>query len=94
MYPPSKANPLPEIFTAQSAELLPLSILSRRDWFAAASVALGTPLFLPNGVRGDAIPQEYREVIKKGLDWLVKSQAKDGHWEAFGGQYPAADRLG
>src|SRR3974377_683844 len=36
----------------------------------------------------DEIPQEYRASIAKGLEWLSKQQAKDGHWEAFGGQYP------
>ena len=26
--------------------------------------------------------------MDKGLEWLTKNQSKDGHWEAFGGQYP------
>src|SRR5437763_6884930 len=39
-------------------------------------------------VRGDEIPAEYRETVKKGLEYLAKQQHKDGHWEAFGGQYP------
>src|SRR5262245_4631958 len=38
--------------------------------------------------RGDEIPSEYRETIKKGLDWVVKSQQRDGRWDANGGQYP------
>ena len=61
---------------------------SRRDWMARAAAALGLPFLLPGATRGDTVPQEYREMIKKGLDWMVKNQAKDGHWEAFGGQYP------
>ena len=62
--------------------------LSRRNWMASAAAALGIPFMVPGASRGDTVPQEYREMIKKGLDWLVKNQAKDGHWEAFGGQYP------
>jgi hypothetical protein len=41
-------------------------------------------------VRADEIPQEYRATIAKGLEWVAKNQSKDGHWEAFGGQYPVA----
>lgn len=29
-------------------------------------------------------------VIEKGLDWLKRTQAPDGHWEAQGGQYPTS----
>ncbi|MCZ2343682.1 MAG: terpene cyclase/mutase family protein [Bacteroidales bacterium] len=29
-------------------------------------------------------------VIDKGLDWLKRTQAPDGHWEAQGGQYPTS----
>lgn len=28
--------------------------------------------------------------IEKGLEWLKKNQAPDGHWEAQGGQYPTS----
>jgi hypothetical protein len=38
--------------------------------------------------RADEIPAEYRAAIKKGLEWMAHNQSKDGHWEAFGGQYP------
>jgi hypothetical protein len=31
---------------------------------------------------------EQRKAVKKGLEWLAKSQHKDGHWEENGGQYP------
>ena len=27
-------------------------------------------------------------IVTKGLDWLKRTQAPDGHWEAQGGQYP------
>src|SRR5947208_16221687 len=36
------------------------------------------------------MPAKYREVVTKGLDYLAKSQNRDGHWEANGGQYPMA----
>jgi hypothetical protein len=39
-------------------------------------------------VRADEVPAEYRASVKKGLEWLARNQSKDGHWEAFGGQYP------
>jgi hypothetical protein len=38
--------------------------------------------------RADEIPPEYRETVRKGLEYLRQQQHKDGHWEAFGGQYP------
>src|SRR5262249_38759443 len=39
-------------------------------------------------VRAGEIPPEYRATVNKGLEWMAKQQSKDGHWEAFGGQYP------
>ncbi len=44
-------------------------------------------LAMPSPARGDEVPKEYREVVKKGLEWLAKNQLKDGHWEGTGGQY-------
>jgi hypothetical protein len=38
--------------------------------------------------RADELPAKYRPTVNKGLEWLAKNQARDGHWEAFGGQYP------
>lgn len=38
--------------------------------------------------RSDEVPEKYRATIKKGLDFLVKQQFKDGHWGANGDQYP------
>lgn len=29
-------------------------------------------------------------MIEKGLEWLKRNQAGDGHWEAVGGQYPTS----
>ena len=39
-------------------------------------------------LRAEDIPAEYRGAVQKGLDYLAKQQQKDGHWEAFGSQYP------
>jgi hypothetical protein len=30
------------------------------------------------------------EAIERGLEWLKKTQAQDGHWDAPGGQYPTS----
>jgi len=48
-------------------------------------VLLVTPA---NNARADEIPAEYKASINKGLEWMKQQQHKDGHWEAFGGQYP------
>jgi hypothetical protein len=39
-------------------------------------------------LRADEMTPEQRKAVQKGLEWLAKNQHKDGHWEAFGGQYP------
>jgi hypothetical protein len=49
------------------------------------SVALA---FLAPSARAEEIAPEYRKVIDKGLEWIAKSQYRDGHWDANGGQYP------
>ena len=38
--------------------------------------------------RSEDVPQDYRETVRKGLEWLARQQARDGHLEATGGQYP------
>ena len=56
-------------------------------------VLLGSLVLLAlaaNTARSDELPAEYRAAVKKGLEWLAKAQARDGHWEAFGGQYPVS----
>ncbi|GIW79547.1 MAG: hypothetical protein KatS3mg105_1354 [Gemmatales bacterium] len=40
--------------------------------------------------RAEEIPEKYEKVIRRGLDYLARSQHSDGHWEANGGQYPSA----
>src|SRR5436305_1900832 len=36
------------------------------------------------------VPEKYRQTVDKGLEYLVKSQFKDGHWEGDGGKHPVA----
>jgi hypothetical protein len=50
-----------------------------------SALALG---LAPRPARGDEVPKEFKETIKKGLAWLVKNQKKAGYWAANGEQYP------
>ena len=43
--------------------------------------------FGASALRAEDVPQEYRDCVRKGLEWLVQQQFRDGHWEA-NGQYP------
>jgi hypothetical protein len=51
---------------------------------------LGIVLTAVPAGRADEIPEEYRETVRKGLEYLVKIQQKDGHWGANGDQYPVS----
>ncbi len=67
--------------------------LTRRAALQAGAAGLGGLAFLdwgarPNKARSDELPAEFQECVSRGLGWLSKTQSKDGHWEAFGGQYP------
>ncbi len=44
----------------------------------------------PKSTDGDDIPEEQRDTVHKGLEYLVKHQLPDGHWEGEGGQHPVA----
>jgi len=59
--------------------------LSQRVLLAGglALVMLGSP----SRAQGEEIPREYRDTIKKGLEYLAKNQYKDGHLEGVNGQY-------
>src|SRR5437870_13115442 len=54
--------------------------------FLAGALAL-VLLASPSTVCAEEIPKEYRDTIKKGLEYLAKNQYKDGHWEGINGQY-------
>jgi len=43
-----------------------------------------------NPAQADEIPKKYRETVNKGLEYLVKNQCEDGHWEGDGGKHPVA----
>jgi len=58
---------------------------SARAVLMGSLVLLLTPV---ETVRSEEIPAEYRPAVAKGLEWMSRNQHKDGHWEAFGGQYP------
>jgi hypothetical protein len=45
---------------------------------------------VPTSAQADEIPEKYRETVRKGLEYLVKSQHKDGHWEGDDGEHPVA----
>jgi hypothetical protein len=67
--------------------------VTRREALRAGAAGLGGLALLGlagarNPARADEIPPDYRGCVDKGLEWLSKTQSKDGHWEAFGGQYP------
>ncbi|MDT7817847.1 MAG: hypothetical protein QOJ42_7763, partial [Acidobacteriaceae bacterium] len=44
----------------------------------------------PQASQAEKIPEKYRETVRKGLEYLVKNQFPDGHWEAAGGKHPVA----
>jgi prenyltransferase beta subunit len=62
-----------------------------RLWSAvcAGVFFLGWLLAVPV-VRAEDLSARDREVIHKGLEYLKKQQARDGHWEANGGQFSSA----
>jgi hypothetical protein len=61
-----------------------------RSRFLVAALLCSAGLLgaVPAPSRAEETPQEYRASVAKGLEWLAKQQSKDGHFEAFGGQYP------
>jgi squalene cyclase len=40
--------------------------------------------------RAEDLPPRYRQVADRGLAWLASQQARDGHWEASGGNFHTA----
>jgi hypothetical protein len=54
------------------------------------AAALGLVAGLAGPARADEIPEKFKEHIKKGLDYLAKTQVKDGHWAANGDHHPVA----
>ena len=58
-----------------------------RSW-----ISISFALCLVLGLAGRSVAEDlsprFRAVVEKGLDYLAKNQARDGHWEGNGGQYP------
>jgi hypothetical protein len=50
-------------------------------------VAIGVVANLPQA-RAEDPSADVHKAVHKGLAWIAKNQAPDGHWEANGGQYP------
>src|SRR4051794_36945144 len=44
----------------------------------------------PDQAQADEIPEKYRDTVNRGLEFLVKNQHADGHWEGDGGRHPVA----
>src|SRR5262249_32175158 len=44
----------------------------------------------PGPAQADEVPEKYRDTVDKGLEYLAKNQAKDGHWEGHDGKHPVA----
>jgi hypothetical protein len=42
----------------------------------------------PNPTQADQIPDKYRATVSRGLEYLVKNQAQDGHWEGDDSKHP------
>jgi hypothetical protein len=71
---------------------IPANSVSRRKFLSFASAgALGAYLGLPGRLSAQEKPLDAKNVqesIARGLEWLKKTQAADGHWSADGGAYP------
>src|SRR5258708_19761033 len=63
--------------------------MNRRMFLGTAAAGLAAGVLRGSRVSADEVPKEYQAAIAKGLDWVAKNQARDGHWEAIGGQYAA-----
>ena len=44
----------------------------------------------PKPAQANEVPEKYRDTVHKGLEYLVKHQCKDGHWEGDDGKHPVA----
>ncbi len=66
----------------------------RRYWLlaiaaaGAVSVMVAIPAPVPAQEKKDDIKKRLEDSVERGLEYLKKTQAQDGHWEAQGGQYP------
>jgi len=49
-----------------------------------------TAAMLATPASANELPEKYRATLRRGLDFLVEKQHKDGHWESEDGKYPVA----
>jgi len=56
----------------------------------AVTALVTIPAPVPAQEKKDDIKKRTEDSIEKGLEYLKKIQAQDGHWEAQGGQYPTS----
>jgi hypothetical protein len=60
---------------------------------AATAVGAFAPVSAPARAqekKPEDIKKRTDEAVEKGLEWIKKTQAGDGHWSAQGGQYPTS----
>jgi hypothetical protein len=57
---------------------------------ACLLIAAARLVHAPDEAQADSAPEKYRDTVRKALDFLVKNQHKDGHWEGTGGNHPVA----
>jgi hypothetical protein len=62
----------------------------RRRRFLQSAALAALPSWTACGTGADLSPDGHAETVRKGFDWLVRQQQRDGHWEANGGAYPGA----
>ena len=51
-------------------------------------LVLALPLVAFAPARAEEIPESVQKAIDRGLEWLDRTQHRDGHWDA-NGQYPS-----
>lgn len=60
----------------------------KRWWFLVIGCSVASLLFTSRS-HADPIEEKYQKAVDKGLEWLKKTQQKDGTWSS-GGQNPVA----
>jgi squalene cyclase len=53
-------------------------------------LALAAGVLAALAARAEDLPPRYRKMAERGLEWLVRQQHRDGHWETGGGHFHSA----
>lgn len=64
--------------------------MDRRHFLSAVAAGAASPLYLPVAYCQEKKKTDVEAAVERGLEYLKKTQAQDGHWEAPGGQYPTS----